>query len=766
LPIPTTLTTNNLPDDWEAANHVTGGEYGDPDNDGLGNFQEYVYGTNPMAWGGVQGYLSRDVWAGISGRSVSALTLSSNFLLTPTLSELWYGSWCSPSAYLGNYGQRLRGTVTAPVTGYYFFWVAGDDSAELWLSSDSRKFQKQRIAYLESWADVGAFDNYPYQRSAPILLQAGQSYYIEILHKQGAGPQHVEVVWQQPGGPREAIPAQYLTSYAKDLDDLDDDDLPDSWERQVGLDPVDNGSIDPKQASYADFDGNGRTNREVYLLASDSTAPDPNWAAAQSASGSAAVVVAGNWVADASTGYLRNYGVRGSIDFAVDLAEAGLYSAQLELDVDSGLSGGPYPLHVEVDGRTVGWFSPNLNAGTPRTQRVLLPWLGAGRHTVRVTSDNVKFGRVLIVRSFNLEKAVGDDTDNDGRVDWVAALLSGRNGFKAGPATSPTSPACVEGLGTPDYIAASDNLAVQRGVNGAWYANVDLPADGSARTLAFTFENGALQASRAISWSATNLAKADSLTIRQGDSLRLTAFEGDLAGDQTVSIYLDETLVGEQAASSPLVQRFDTNGAHSLRAVYSSATGAALERTVSVKVIGGAFANSPVGLVNQVRNWANPALPAGLEFEFDTQIHLSTPIAENGGTTLPFLPDSLGTYYGVARIGSGGPILAQGVIRSESVSSANQTQMRQVGSLEDGSRIVEMKVVMSNLQPDTEVHLEIFVGGVVFQDTGATSRVLTAADFDELGVATVIFVQAPWSQTSTCHKLYVTQGSSVLGGVY
>ena len=33
-----------------------------------------------------------------------------------------------------NYGTRMRWYITAPATGNYTFWIAGDDNSELWLS--------------------------------------------------------------------------------------------------------------------------------------------------------------------------------------------------------------------------------------------------------------------------------------------------------------------------------------------------------------------------------------------------------------------------------------------------------------------------------------------------------------------------------------------------------------------------------------------------------------------------------------------------------
>ena len=55
-----------------------------------------------------------------------------------TASVVNFGSQC---------GVRLRGYVTAPVTGRYTFFVAGDDGSILYLSEDDSAANKKRVAY-------------------------------------------------------------------------------------------------------------------------------------------------------------------------------------------------------------------------------------------------------------------------------------------------------------------------------------------------------------------------------------------------------------------------------------------------------------------------------------------------------------------------------------------------------------------------------------------------------------------------------------------
>jgi hypothetical protein len=45
-----------------------------------------------------------------------------------------------------NFGARIRAFVTPAVSGYYTFYIAADDQAELWLSVSDNPAQKTRIA--------------------------------------------------------------------------------------------------------------------------------------------------------------------------------------------------------------------------------------------------------------------------------------------------------------------------------------------------------------------------------------------------------------------------------------------------------------------------------------------------------------------------------------------------------------------------------------------------------------------------------------------
>lgn len=112
-----------------------------------------------------------------------------------------------------DYVDRLQGYVVPPSSGEYRFWITSDDRSELWLSEDDSRTNAQRIAAVPSWVAPDLWTQFPSQRSQPIRLQAGNRYYIEVLHEQSYGFDHVAVAWERTDLPREVITGRYLQPY-------------------------------------------------------------------------------------------------------------------------------------------------------------------------------------------------------------------------------------------------------------------------------------------------------------------------------------------------------------------------------------------------------------------------------------------------------------------------------------------------------------------------------------------------------------------------
>jgi hypothetical protein len=155
------------------------------------------------------GKIYREVWTGVTGTSVSSIPVGT----TPNrIIELT--DFSTPNYYGNDYGARIRGYLCVPVTGAYTFYIASDDNSELWLSTDNNPANKVKIAYLNGAVPVNVWEKYPTQKSATIALTGGQQYYIEALHKEGNGADHVSVAWRFQNGDFEGpIPGNRLIPY-------------------------------------------------------------------------------------------------------------------------------------------------------------------------------------------------------------------------------------------------------------------------------------------------------------------------------------------------------------------------------------------------------------------------------------------------------------------------------------------------------------------------------------------------------------------------
>lgn len=166
--------------------------------------------TDAPPAGSGTGQILREWWEGVSGKTVADLVDSDKYAEKPSGTEL-IGALDAPRLFGTDYGTRIRGYLHPPVTGSYRFWIAADDSAELWLSTDTTYGNRKRIATTPQWTHTQQWDRYGSQQSVSIQLTAGQRYYIEVLHKQADQKDNLTVAWQIPGQERTVIEGVYLS---------------------------------------------------------------------------------------------------------------------------------------------------------------------------------------------------------------------------------------------------------------------------------------------------------------------------------------------------------------------------------------------------------------------------------------------------------------------------------------------------------------------------------------------------------------------------
>jgi len=151
----------------------------------------------------------RELWTGIQYNDVGSIPTE-----TPPDGTSVLTLFEDPANYGDNYGTRVSGYICPPATGNYTFWIASNDHSELWLSTDDNRSNRRLIAYVAGHTNPRQWNKFSTQESLPIQLVTGQRYYIEALHKEGIGTDHMAVGWQLPDGTLERpIPGNRLTPY-------------------------------------------------------------------------------------------------------------------------------------------------------------------------------------------------------------------------------------------------------------------------------------------------------------------------------------------------------------------------------------------------------------------------------------------------------------------------------------------------------------------------------------------------------------------------
>lgn len=162
----------------------------------------------------------QEIWPGIPGTRIADIPVNTTATITNTLSALQ-----DATGQGVNYAERIRGFFTAPETGNYYFWIAASDAAELWISNDGEPVNKVKRAWIEPAnqpaapptlsTNAPAWDIQSSQRSGWLSLVAGQSYYLEILHKAGSATANANwaVGWRQDTTGTNTTPAGIVPNY-------------------------------------------------------------------------------------------------------------------------------------------------------------------------------------------------------------------------------------------------------------------------------------------------------------------------------------------------------------------------------------------------------------------------------------------------------------------------------------------------------------------------------------------------------------------------
>ena len=151
------------------------------------------------------GGLKRERYDSIRGLTLDRLTNNPAFPGSPSAVDS-VGGFESPDLGRDNYGLRLSGYVIPPQSGDYEFFLAADDQAVLFLSTDESPEHLRQIAFKSVWGiprdwaalgPPGPASNV----SLPQSLIQGRRYYVEAWLKEATGGDHLAVAWRPPGAP-------------------------------------------------------------------------------------------------------------------------------------------------------------------------------------------------------------------------------------------------------------------------------------------------------------------------------------------------------------------------------------------------------------------------------------------------------------------------------------------------------------------------------------------------------------------------------------
>lgn len=156
------------------------------------------------------GGIVRELWTGVAGSAVSQIPVAQPPTSTSVLASLQ-----APVNAADSYGARIRGFITAPATGEYRFFLRADEAATFYLSDDEEPVNAWKRAELTA-ASSGT--DWTGAAQSPLLhLEAGRRYFLEILHKENTGGDHLALGWAKPGQPdnvpSEVVPGHVLTRF-------------------------------------------------------------------------------------------------------------------------------------------------------------------------------------------------------------------------------------------------------------------------------------------------------------------------------------------------------------------------------------------------------------------------------------------------------------------------------------------------------------------------------------------------------------------------
>ena len=650
-------------------------------------------------------------------------------------------------------------------------------------------------------------------RSVDVYLEVG-THFIELGYFKKSEVAELQLSWAGPDFARTTFgSALWHTDNDESLlaetiswqKDSDFDGIPDRVERSKNIDPfnpdTDNDGLTDYQELYVfftnpasiDTDGDGVDDyEEVKFALSNPLVSDfagiPQ--VLQTLLGKNFSTSSDGWYSNGNSVDCLNR--KGHISYQITIPSKSVYVLEVagqnamssETDVE-------FDLDLEITGTVCKAKKLISNASGSSTIRFYLPLLTPGTYNAKLIWNNIDQDKALRINQVRLLSLNGPDSNSNSVADWIdhRMVMLQKNNI---PAISLTSPLCIEGNkgvavteiqvssiagSKKPYTDANNNIVwsensdarvadgeltlvvpqVQDSVKNQFYANVELsPESGTV----ITVNRGGAETTQNVEWKETNILSTQTITIRKGDALLLSVRPTDSISGSAVATIGNEHLTFT-TENTKIPYRFNEAGTFSVLAEFTPANGTAVSGEMVVKVVEASFAGVPYSIVGIERSWQNAKIPAEAVLESDNNIMIFRSNS-GSGANISFYGKESGRYNIVARLGESGPIMAasQVCILDSSTHKADG-YYKVIDTFDDGTKLIEGKIILSEVPADLNIRLAIYTTGTTFLD-GTLVKTLTAADFDENGVCRYQMLKTDGSPTSTCHGISFYQGDTFL----
>ncbi|MFK7982906.1 MAG: 3-coathanger stack domain-containing protein, partial [Saprospiraceae bacterium] len=147
---------------------------------------------------GEKGFVNAMHYDSIWGDRLSHLYFNSNYPLNPNRGDK-LDVLAVTDGGVDSFGTVIKGYLSVPVTGEYYFNITGRRRAGMKLSATENPEEAVFIAYYDVWGTgIYSHNTVETQTSQAQYLEKGKYYYFEVNYKAHTGGEYVHVFWKTP----------------------------------------------------------------------------------------------------------------------------------------------------------------------------------------------------------------------------------------------------------------------------------------------------------------------------------------------------------------------------------------------------------------------------------------------------------------------------------------------------------------------------------------------------------------------------------------